>query len=301
MSPQLEIVDKPHMPESSPAFSSEGRERRKWSRARVSVSARICGGVGTLQSFEEIVTCLDISRDGIRVPTSRAGYIADQVLEVTCPFWDNPTAINLPRAAKVIRCTMTPNHTYEVVLQFLSDKPEESLLLRHAAAAFASQVRVLVVESDVRVGRAVQELLEKDGYQVVTVEKPREGLEIIQTETPHVIVAASEAEGSDISGHDLCAVVKGTPRLQHIPVILLTKSAKPSDYAASHLVGAVVCLAKPYNVERVRQAVRLVACPPSQASGYSSGFDIAAFVRAFKPSSAKKGLAFPRGLELHDS
>jgi CheY-like chemotaxis protein len=180
VSSQLEIVDKTHVPESSPAFSSEGRERRKWNRAMVSVSARICGGVGTLQSFEEIVTFLDISRDGIRVPTTRTGYIADQVLEATCPFWDNPTAINLPRAAKVIRCNITPNHTYEVALPFLSDKPEESPVLRHAAAAFAGQARVLVVESDVRVGRAVQELLEKDGYQVVTVEKPRQALAIIQ-------------------------------------------------------------------------------------------------------------------------
>ena len=100
MSPQLEIVDKPHIPEGHAAGTPEGRERRKWARAMVSVSARICGGVGTLECFEEIVTCLDISREGIRVPTMRAGYIADQHLEVTCPFWDNPTAINTPRAAR---------------------------------------------------------------------------------------------------------------------------------------------------------------------------------------------------------
>jgi CheY-like chemotaxis protein len=280
MNPQLEIVDKPRMPENTSQLAPKGRDRRKWSRAMVSVNARICGGVGTLQAFEETVTCLDISRDGIRVPTSRPGYFADQQLEVTCPFWDNPTAINSPRSAKVIRCTVNPaTHGYEIALQFLSDQSEESLLLRHAAAACASQVRVLLVESDARVGRAVQELLEKDGYHVVTVAKPREALEIIQTETPHVIVAPSEAEGPEVSGQDLCAVVKVTPRLQHIPIILLTKSAKPADYAASHLVGAIVCLAKPCQAERVRQAVRLVACPPSQSTGYSSNFNIAAFVR----------------------
>jgi hypothetical protein len=44
-------------------------------------------------------------------------------------------------------------------------------------------------------------------------------------------------------------------------------------------VGAVVCLAKPYKVESVRQAVRLVAMPPSQCSGYSSGCNISTFVR----------------------
>jgi CheY-like chemotaxis protein len=279
MSPQLEIVDKLHISEIASASSSKGRDRRKWSRAMVPVAARICGGVGTLQHFEETVRCLDISREGIRIPTSRPGYIADQLLEVTCPFWDKPTAINLARSAKVIRCTVTPHRSYEIALQFLPAQPEEALLLRHAASAFASQVRVLVVESDVRVGRSLRELLEKDGYHVVNVEEARQALEIIQTETPHVILAAAEAEGGDISGHDLCAVVKATPRLQHIPVILVTTSAKPSDYAACHLVGAVVCLTKPYQVERVRQAVRLVASPPSHFSGYSSGFNIASYVR----------------------
>jgi hypothetical protein len=131
------------MPENASPIAPEGRERRKWNRAMVSVSARICGGVGTLQAFEEIVTCLDISRDGIRVPTSRAGDFAEQQLEVTCPFWDNPTAINSPRSAKIIRCTVNPMYGYEIALQFLPGKPEESLLLRHAAAAFASHVRVL--------------------------------------------------------------------------------------------------------------------------------------------------------------
>jgi CheY-like chemotaxis protein len=273
---QLKIVDKPQMPDGK---APEGRDRRKWARAMVSVGARVCGGVGTLDCFEEIVTCLDISREGIRFPTTRAGYIIDQHLDVACPFWDNPTAINTPRAARVVRCSVVPNQGFEVCIQFLSNKPEESFVLRQAAAAFASQVRVLVVESDVRLGQALQELLEKDGYQVVTVEKPRQALEIIQTETPHVIISAVEAEGTDISGHDLCAVVKGTLRLQHIPVILITSSAKPADYAASHQVGAVVCLARPYKIESLRQAVRLVAMPPSQCSGYSSGFNIASFVR----------------------
>jgi hypothetical protein len=92
MSPQLEIVDKPRMPEGNGAGTPEGRDRRKWARAMVSVNARICGGVGTMECFEEIVTCLDISREGIRVPTARAGYIADQHLEVTALF-----GIPLPR------------------------------------------------------------------------------------------------------------------------------------------------------------------------------------------------------------
>jgi CheY-like chemotaxis protein len=280
MTPQLEFVDQPHMPERVSGFSPAGRERRKWSRAMVAVRARVCGGVGTLQNFEETVTCLDISRDGVRVPTSRAGYFAGQLLQVTCPFWDTPTAINSPRTAKVIRCTVTPKLGYEVALQFLPGKPEDSALFAAAGLTFASQVRVLVVESDQRASRSLRELLEKDGYRVVAVEEPREALEIIQAEAPHVIVAETEAQHCDISGHDLCAIVKGTPNLRHIPVILVTSSATPSDYASSHLVGAVVCLTKPYQVERMRQAVHLVASPPEQCSGYSATMNLDSFTHS---------------------
>jgi len=116
----------------------------------------------------------------------------------------------------------------------------------------------------------------RDSYHVVAVEKPREALEIIQTEVPQVIIA--ETECGDISDRDLGAIVKATPHLQHIPVILVTASGMPSDYASSHLVAAVVCLANPYKVERMRQAVHLVASLPSQSSKYSSGFNIASFV-----------------------
>lgn len=243
----------------------------------VAVRARICGGIGSLHGFEEVVTCNDISRDGVRLPTLRHGYFEGQLLSVTCPFWDCPTAINKSRNAKVIRCKITPNLGYEIALQFLPDEPEDAPTLRRSSGPHASQVRVLIVESDVSIGNSVRELLERDGYHVVHVQRPDQALGVIQTEAPHVIVA--EAEGHDLSGDDLCAIVKSSPHLQHIPVILLTSSALPSNYASSHLIGAIVCMSKPCKLEKIRQAVRLVAAPPSQSSAYSSGFNVSSFVR----------------------
>jgi CheY-like chemotaxis protein len=277
MNAQLKIVENLQRTEEIRAGAPTPRERRRSKRAMVAVRARICGGIGSLHGFEEVVTCIDISRDGVRLPTSRHGYFEGQMLSVTCPYWDGPTAINKARNAKVIRCTITPKLGYEIALQFLADEPEENHMLRRSAGVHAGQVRVLIVESDTRIGNAVRELLERDGYHVVNVEKPEHALGVIQTEAPHVIVA--EAEGHEISGHDLCAIVKSSPRLQHIPVILLTSSALPSNYASSHLIGAIVCMSKTCKLEKIRQAVRLVAPPPSQSSAYSAAFNVAAFVR----------------------
>jgi CheY-like chemotaxis protein len=267
MSGRLKIVESPQPLESLSGNLAKGTDRRKSKRSMVEVRARICGGVGTVQGFEEIVTCLDISKDGLRIPTSRPGYFAGQKLQVTCPFWEAPTAINTPRNAKVVRCKPA-KLGFEVALQFLPDVVAEAPLFAQASSPFVSQVRVLVVESDHRAASELRELLEEDGYLVATVEKPEHALAIIQTEALHVIVA--EAEGHEMSGHDLCAIVKTSPRLQHIPVILLTTLALPSDYASSQFVGAIIRMTKPYDLERVRRAVHLVAPPPSQSSAYSA-------------------------------
>jgi CheY-like chemotaxis protein len=69
----------------------------------------------------------------------------------------------------------------------------------------------------------------------------------------------AEIEGPDLPGYELCAHIKGTPRLQTTPVLLLTSSAYPSDYANAHSLGAVVCMAKPFRQERLGHVVRLLA------------------------------------------
>ena len=90
----------------------------------------------------------------------------------------------------------------------------------------------------------------------------------LRTTVPVCFLA--EVEGKDMSGHDLCLIIKRNDRLQHVPVILLTRAAQPADYAASHQLGAVVCMAKPFKPERLLHVVRLVAPPPQNRSAYGS-------------------------------
>jgi hypothetical protein len=130
MSAQLKIVEAPNFLETASPRPGPIRDRRKSQRAMVAVRARVCANIGTLHMFEEIVTCLEISRDGVRLPTSRPGYTPGQILQVTCPFWEHPTAINSPRTAKVVRCVVTPTFDFEVALQFIPDVGEKALLLR---------------------------------------------------------------------------------------------------------------------------------------------------------------------------
>src|SRR5262249_38300637 len=159
------------------------------------------------------------------VTTSMGGYWVGQMVLVTCPFWCTPVAINAARPAKVVRTILLPNFTHAVALEFQDGKPTTNAVAL-ISTPYARQVRLLGVESGNRMARAATALLEQDGYHVLFVGTTQQALDVLKNETPNVIVA--EAEGGEVSGHDLCAIVKTCERLQHIPVILLTRSAMPS-------------------------------------------------------------------------
>lgn len=252
--------------------SAEPDRQRRSTRAKVAFPVHVRGGVGTLEGFEDFTRSLDLSRDGLLLSTSRGGYWVGQIVQVTCPYWKLPTAINRSRRAKVIRRVLLPNHSSAVAVEFEQDAPSEGNGV-WAASPYARQVRVLGVESDTLCAETTRVRLELDGYQVVYVSNAEQALGILRSETPDVLIA--EAEGGEISGNDLCAIVKKSERLQHVHVILLTKSGLPSDYAAGYGLGAIICMTKPYKPEQLQKAVHLVAAPPSQNSVCSGKFGCA--------------------------
>jgi len=253
-----------------------GIDRRARVRAKVDFDVHVRGGIGTPQVFDDIVRSVDVTRDGLLLSTTRSGYWVGEQLQVTFPYWDMPTAINKPRSATVIRSTVTRNLHYGLAVKFEETVANDEYV-SPLPTPFASQVRVLGVESDPRMARATRDLLERDGYRVVFVSTAQEALDILRYETPDVILAESESAG--ISGRDLCTLVKQSDRLLHIPVILMTKSALPSDYFACHKLGAVVCMMTPCLPGRLQRAVHLVVPPPTQRTMYSARFNMAPFVK----------------------
>jgi CheY-like chemotaxis protein len=224
---------------------------------------------------------VDVSRDGLLFTAGRAGYWKGQRLDITFPYSTAASAMNQAQQAEIMRVTEQPGGKFAVAVQFLSARSEarddkkgagfHSAVGGVAPAARAHEKQqsvVLAVESDTRSAEMLRNMLQQDGYTVVIVPTAKEALEILRTTIPVVFIA--EVESEDMSGHDLCLIIKRNERLQHVPVVLLTRSAQPADYSASHQMGAVVCMAKPFKPERLLHVVRLVAPPPSAKSAYGS-------------------------------
>ncbi|HYL46567.1 MAG TPA: response regulator [Candidatus Limnocylindrales bacterium] len=254
-------------------------ERRRRKRAKISAQVHV-KVANAPEPFEEICKSVDVSRDGLLFLSARAGYWKGQRLEVTFPYSTAATALNQSQTAEVVRVTDPSGGQYGVAVQFIASKVESDTV-KNGADPFASsatttvpgvqtkqQAVVLAVEKDQRAAEMMRTVLQNDGYTVVVVPTAQQALEVLRTTVPAVFLAEVEAE--DMSGHDLCLIIKRNDRLQHVPVILLTRSAQPADYSASHQLGAVVCMAKPFKPERLLHVVRLVAPPPTQKSAYGT-------------------------------
>lgn len=253
------------------------QERRSRRRAKITASVHI-KGIDAPEPFEEVCKSIDVSRDGLLIQVARAGYWKGQRLEVTFPYSPSAAASTPGQVAEVVRVTETANG-FSVAVHFNFTKPAAraengnrtgaSAPVSSAVANSTPQSVVLGVESDPRTAEIMRSILSNDGYTVIIVPTAQQALDVLRTTVPSVFIA--EVEGAEMSGHDLCLIVKRNDRLARVPVILITSAATPADYTASHQMGAVVCMAKPFKPERLLHVVRLVAPPPTLKSAYGTG------------------------------
>lgn len=261
--------------------SQKGVERRRRKRVKVSAQLRVRPTDANAEPFLEVAMTIDVSRDGILFSTARQEFHKGMSVGVTFPYSTAPNALNSEQPAEVVRVIDLGGGQIGVAVQFThaSQRAAAAIATTGPGSKEKSNVRgasisakgamqqasttrpvVLVVEDDLRAQEQLKTLLTPEGYDVFAVKTGAEALDILRTTVPACFIA--EIEAVDTSGYDLCLIIKRSERLANVPVVLVTRNAKPADYAASREFGAVVCMAKPFQPERMLQVVRMIAPSP---------------------------------------
>jgi len=270
------VVDKPKSTEA-PKAEPKGAERRRRRRAKITAQLR-ARPAHAAHLFSDVCKTVDVSRDGVLFTTSRKDYSKGQRLEITFPYTNGAEEFNQPQAAEVVRATQHSDGTMSVAVEFLTAREEFKADRKGTSKASTAALNwinsnerpvVLAIEPDLLNAEAIRMALQQDGYDVLTVNTPREALKAMRTLVPAIVIA--EVESKEISGHDLCGVIKRDERLQSVPVILMMRAEQPAEYATNQALGAVICMAKPFKPERLRHVVKLIA-PPVMKNAYSSNF-----------------------------
>lgn len=120
---------------------------------------------------------------------------------------------------------------------------------------------ILALEPDPFAAESLRTSLEEVGYLVLVVNTGKEALEYLRTNIPDAFIV--EAETGDISGPDLCLIIKRDDRLARVPVVLLTHPDRAADNIESQKLGSVSCMAKPIQTDQLLVVIRSIAPPPA--------------------------------------
>lgn len=128
--------------------------------------------------------------------------------------------------------------------------------------------RILIVEDDRAVQRALKRLFEAEGYAVQTVSEGTLAVEMFRSSPPSAVVLDLRLPG--IPGRDVCSEIK--KHSPAVPVIVLSAASDVSDKVLLLELGADDYVTKPFSprelLARVRAALRRTT-RPSTADKFS--------------------------------
>lgn len=105
---------------------------------------------------------------------------------------------------------------------------------------------VLIVEDEPSLVEVLSYNLEKEGFDVLTANNGRDGLERARTVLPDLVIL--DLMLPLIDGLQVCAQLRSDPRTQNIRILMLTARSEETDEVVGFNVGADDYVTKPFKV-----------------------------------------------------
>jgi CheY-like chemotaxis protein len=105
--------------------------------------------------------------------------------------------------------------------------------------------RILLIEDNPEIRENISEILELDGYQVLSAENGKIGLELATHEKPDLIIC--DIMMPILDGYSVLHLLSKNPETANIPFIFLTAKADRSDFRKGMEMGADDYITKPFD------------------------------------------------------
>lgn len=109
--------------------------------------------------------------------------------------------------------------------------------------------RLLVVDDDPGLLRAVAETLRAEGYEVTTARRGADALVCVAESLPDLIVSDIRMPGMD--GYELVRNLRSSARTKLIPLVFLTAKDETADRIAGFRIGVDAYLTKPFEPDEL--------------------------------------------------
>lgn len=112
-------------------------------------------------------------------------------------------------------------------------------------------ISILVIDDGPAIGDALKLVLEASGYDVVLVDKGREGIR--QSRKRRFTIIIIDFSLPDISGLEVFKTIRGHGG--EAPVIMITAERKPEVFTEAANLGAIGVLSKPFSPPDILQLI----------------------------------------------
>ena len=124
---------------------------------------------------------------------------------------------------------------------------------------------LLLADDSVTIQRVIELTFADEDIDVVAVSDGDQAIARLDAMPPDIVLVDVGMPGK--SGYEVAAYVKQTPKLAHIPVVLLTGAFEPVDEARATAAGCDGVLAKPFEPQLVIERVKDLLGRPGRPAG----------------------------------
>ncbi len=115
---------------------------------------------------------------------------------------------------------------------------------------------LLIIDDSLTVRMQIKEMLENNGYHIFLARDGYEGLKILESRKPDAVLL--DILMPEISGLEVCKIIKSTDHLKHIPVIILTHVSDTENKVAGLKSGADDYITKPFEIEELNARIAII-------------------------------------------
>lgn len=114
--------------------------------------------------------------------------------------------------------------------------------------------KIVVIDDEPFILMMIEDKLKKAAIDVVTVRESKTAMEIIRREVPDLVIL--DWMMPDVSGIDICRMLKQDAALRHIPVFMLTAKGQDADEQLGKQIGVERYITKPFSPKVLLEMVR---------------------------------------------
>ena len=112
--------------------------------------------------------------------------------------------------------------------------------------------KILIIDDEAHLCWALEKGLRQEGYQVITATGGKEGLELIQNETPSLVIL--DLKMPEMDGLDV--LVKAKELIPKLPVIMITAHGSIDTAIEAMKLGAIDYITKPFDLDELKLVVK---------------------------------------------